>query len=72
MGQARGLYVLMDLADNDLMDLLVFKNGVVVAADEGTGGCPSVTFTAEAGTTYVVELRGFGTSLSGYALQVSP
>lgn len=57
---------------NNLMDLYVVKTGSVVAKDEGKGGCPSVSFTALTGSTYVIELRGFGTDFSGYALQMSP
>ena len=57
---------------NDLMDLYVVKAGSAVAMDEDLDGCPSTSFTALTGSTYVFELRGFGTDLSGFALQMSP
>lgn len=59
----------------DVLDLLVFKNGATIVADEAgrgaTAGCPRVTMnTTTAGAVYVVDVRGFGTDVSRFTLSL--
>jgi hypothetical protein len=57
----------------DVLDLIVFKDGSRVVADEAgrgaTAGCPRVSLTSTtAGAVYLVDLRGFGTDVAGFTL----
>jgi hypothetical protein len=57
----------------DVLDLIVFKDGARVVADEAgrgaTAGCPRVSLSATtAGASYLVDLRGFGTDVAGFTL----
>lgn len=57
----------------DVIDLIVVKEGSRVAADEtgrgATAGCPRVTLSSTtAGGIYLVDLRGFGTDVTGFTL----
>ncbi len=57
----------------DVIDLIVVKEGSRVAADEtgrgATAGCPRVTLSSTtAGGVYLVDLRGFGTDVAGFTL----
>lgn len=58
---------------DDILDMFVWKNGAAVNWDVevsgATAGCPSVTFSASAGT-YVIELRGKGQAIPSWNMEV--
>ena len=67
--------------DRNYLDMYIYNSGNRIGVDNSSSGCPSVTFFATSGTTYVVNLRGFpnlfslGSSalnLSGYTISVTP
>ena len=54
------------------LDMYIYNTGNQIGVDNSSSGCPSVTFFATSGTTYVVNLRGFPNLLSpGSALNLS-
>ena len=64
----------------DLLDLLVYRSGTLVAYDiaetGSTASCPQVTFSASNGTSYVFTVRGYGSTstdqLTAFDLVVTP
>lgn len=42
----------------DVLDLYVYRAGVLLDEDESTSGCPEVTFPVRAGEVYLVQLQG--------------
>ena len=62
------------------LDMYIYNAGNRIGVDNSSSGCPSVTFFATSGVTYVVNLRGFPTlfsagsplNLSGYTISVTP
>jgi hypothetical protein len=59
----------------DVLDIVVQKSGTVVkydiAGSGATAGCPSVTFTAQNGVVYTIEVRGVE-NVSSYNVRVTP
>jgi len=56
----------------DALDLYVYQQGSLIRYDISSSGCPSVSFTATAGTDYVVVVGGYEGEASAYTLTVSP
>jgi hypothetical protein len=56
----------------DILDGYVLHAGAIVAKDDGSDGCPSMTFSSEAGKTYVVLIAGVSEDVSGWDMVVSP
>ncbi len=59
----------------DVLDLIVFKDGARVVADEAgrgaTAGCPRVALqTTTPGASYLVDLRGLGVDVAGFTLSL--
>ncbi|TKD12356.1 hypothetical protein [Polyangium fumosum] len=53
------------------VDLAVFKAGVLVTTDGNVSGEESVTFDSEAGTIYVLSVRGFNTLPVSYGAEIT-
>lgn len=66
--------------DLNYLDMYIYNSGNRIGVDNSSSGCPSVTFFATSGVTYVVNLRGFPNlfspgaplNLSGYTISVTP
>ena len=56
----------------DALDLYVYRQGVLIRYDISASGCPVVSFSATAGTDYVVVVGGYEGEASGFTLTVSP
>ncbi|MDI3285474.1 hypothetical protein [Polyangium sp. 15x6] len=53
------------------VDLAVFNAGVLVTSDENPSGEESLTFNSEAGTIYVLSVRGYNTMPVSYAADIT-
>ena len=70
---------------SDVLDMFVYQSGTIVGCDSSpdfstgcanigsaTPGCPAVRISAVAGVTYIIQLQGFNTQLTGWNMTVSP
>jgi hypothetical protein len=55
---------------SDALDMAVYRLGQLVAIDESTSGCPTVSFSAEQGQDYVVVVMGYATEVSSFSVTV--
>ena len=66
--------------NRNYLDMYIYNRGNRIGVDNSSSGCPSVTFFATSGATYVVNLRGFPNlfstgsplNLSDYTISVTP
>ena len=66
--------------NRNYLDMYIYNTGNQIGVDNSGSGCPSVTFFATNGATYVVNLRGFpnlfspgsALNLSDYIISVTP
>ena len=57
----------------DVLDLFIYRNGVLMNFNDDLGGCPSLSITTMAQEVYTIEVRGqSGHELSGWNMTVSP
>ncbi|MEK6580362.1 MAG: hypothetical protein AABZ55_14140 [Bdellovibrionota bacterium] len=56
----------------DVLDMRIFNKGTALAEDYSSSGCPSLSFSASAGETYVVAVQGYSEAVSSWDVVVSP
>jgi hypothetical protein len=56
----------------DALDMAVYQAGDALDDDFSKSGCPSVSFSAMNGQTYVVDVRGYSGNVKNFVIQVSP